>query len=154
MTIRQACKTDIEVLVSLTDEFAHSKTYKVPYDPTHFRSVLEGAIENPMYYIGLLNNDHGELIGMLTDCIFDGRTLAHEVLWYTRPETRGNGFSLFRDFTRWAKENGALAVGAGLPEPHPVMERLGYAKTEVVYFRDLDSSVGRSEAPVLSGLHA
>ena len=138
MTIRDAVADDIPVIRDMCDEFWRNYHPNGPYDPDYFMEFLEENVENPGVQIILLDDDLGLMINVMTRSNFSPDAVAHEIVWYTRPEARGRGMMLFKRFKEWAEESGAKQLFCTVREASPAMERMGFYKTEVSYLKKLN----------------
>lgn len=137
MTVKVATDKDLPIVADLLDEFWKTHHPGFPYDPEFFLGFLSRNLENDRLQVLLLNDGNGLMINCLTMSEFCSLPAAREMVWYTRPEARGRGLSLYRRFCKWAKAHGAGLMVCTLGDKTPGMERLGFRMSEVGYYRAL-----------------
>lgn len=139
MSVRSATVTDLPVLKSLCDAFRTTRRLAadIPFDPDLFMTSLAAAIDDNDTLLLMLDDDQGFFLGALGVTPYSTVQIAHELLWYTRPEARGRGFSLVRAFVSWAQAKRAEFIFITLPEPRKAMERFGFTMADVQYLRRL-----------------
>ncbi len=148
MAVRRfSAEDDFSILGDMVVAFQKEHTANFPYDLSHFVGFLERNIDNPDVAVFVLDEDQGMLVAMLMPTEFAPEKVGREVLWYTRPESRGKGYSLFRAYEKWARDGGAHYVFCALKQAEPVMERLGFTQVDVSYFKRIVPEVELSHLP-------
>ncbi|MCP1846113.1 N-acetylglutamate synthase-like GNAT family acetyltransferase [Bradyrhizobium sp. USDA 4524] len=139
MSVRPATPSDLPVLKTLCAAFRaeHRAGAALPYEPDMFMESLAAAMKSDDVLLLILDDDQGFFLAALGVTPYSTVQVAHELIWYTRPEARGRGFSLFRAYMRWARAKQVEYVFLTLPEPSETMERLGFSRADIGYYMRL-----------------
>ena len=137
MAVRSAKLDDLPLLKELSSafRFAHKTGMKLPYDEDSWVEWLSNAILRDDYLILILDEGKGFFVGAISATPFAPMPVAYELVWYTFPEAKGRGSSLFRAYLRWAKEKNVEYIFCTMPEPSAALERLGFEVADVGYFK-------------------
>ena len=137
MPIRLATHDDLPLLKKLSSAFRadHKTGTQLPYDEASWLEVLSLAIGRDDHLILILDEGEGFFVGAISATPYAPIPVANELVWYTIPEARGKGFGLFRTYLRWAKEKNVEYIFCTMPEPNPVLERLGFEIADIGYFK-------------------
>ncbi|MFK4064118.1 GNAT family N-acetyltransferase [Brucella anthropi] len=139
MKIRVAERSDLPMVTQLVEEFSaeHHWAGRLPFDNVFFMQGLSDVLGAAGILVLLLDDNKGLLVGALGTTAFSAQKIAHELIWYTRPEARGYGLLLYEEFMRWARGQEVEYVFMTLPKASRAMKRLGFVEAEVGYVRQL-----------------
>lgn len=137
--IREATAEDIPAVMEMGKAFAEEAgiTAEIGWDDDSVRDMLEGMIESPDGI--LLVGNKGMIGGVVSPHPFNRNVKVFmELFW--RSHSR-EGVRLLKEAERLAKERGAIRsvmVGmARMPDVGPLYERMGYARYETNYIKEL-----------------
>lgn len=150
MSLRRATITDLPTLKSLCEAFRAERKFaaELPFDVDMFMRSLSAAMDNDDMLLLLLDDDQGLFLGALGVTPYSTIQVAHELLWYTRPNARGKGLSLLRAYMHWAEAKRVEYVFMTLAEPSRAMERFGFIRADTGYFMRLPpASLGDRMGP-------
>lgn len=144
--IRPATHADVPRLVELGTRFMREGSYwgrRRAVTAEVFAAHLSAMIEHPKAGFFVAEERDGDLAGaicvvMMPD-IFSGEDTGLKLHWIVEPKAAGIGLRLERRARRWAKENGAsgLFMSAVNRAAARLLERLGYERMEIVYYKGL-----------------
>ena len=144
--IRKAEIGELGNLHACAREFYESSRHLGRFDLGRFCALWEKLLSNGTGIIFVDERD-GELVGtiggMVHEDLYDPRLIATELFWFARKEHRGAGLKLYREFERWAGENGAAMIRmAHLLDSMPekvshFYQRAGYTAIETYYGKSL-----------------
>lgn len=144
IVIRRAELDDVPELVAMAADFIENGEYwgeRKPFSPVDFAHHLIALIRSPIAGFFVAEDDGGELAGtivhIVTHDIFSGGSQALKLHWFVKPDRAGIGLRLERHARRWAAEQGAegLSMSAVNADAAELLERLGYQRTEALYYK-------------------
>lgn len=95
---------------------SHYPSIGIPFDWNHTMDRLYDTCHRPDYYMCMAQHDDvytGVVAGHVTCHVFSPQVLAHEDVWYVRPDTperTKTAIALMRDLMQWTKERGATML--------------------------------------------
>jgi len=121
---------------------------EIVFDYVKASALIDSCAEKDSDFFLMLLRDEEKILGMLGGAIttppFSNTKFAIEIIWYVRPQYRGNikAVKLVKEFETWAKEKGAkyIAMVSQMNsdvDPGPLYERLGYKLSEKTYAKRL-----------------
>ncbi|OED49591.1 hypothetical protein AB838_05890 [Rhodobacteraceae bacterium (ex Bugula neritina AB1)] len=139
MAVRHATQDDLPLLKELSTEFraVHKRGKQLPYDEAAWLEALDAAIGSDEMLVLILDEGAGFFVGAISATPYAPIPVANELVWYTKPESRGRGFALYRAFMRWAEGKNVEYVFLTMPEPTPALERLGFEVADIGYFKKM-----------------
>lgn len=145
-TIREATVADLPAVLAMFRTFVQSQAYREyigdnPEKSAAFLTFLMTSADATIF----VSEKAGAIIGMLGLMVYDhpmsGERVGSETFWWLNPEHRGYGGWLLRRGERWAKARGVkrlqMMAPAGNTRVALTYERLGYARVEVIFQKDL-----------------
>jgi hypothetical protein len=142
--IRNATSSDITPLIQLGYLIhAESKFSTLDFDPVKVRKTLESIIgsENGTHCCFIAENADKQLIGVFIGCVeeyfFSRSLMAHSILIYVHPESRGSSAAVkfIHAFRNWSMNRDALEVCIGVASGVTIgrtdrfLRRLGFSVT-------------------------
>ena len=108
---------------------------------------ISNFIENDIGVVLALKDDTGAYVGMLIGVcmpdVFSGVMQSQELVWYVKPECRGGGILLVKEFEAWSLSKDAKYVAMchmvdSMPKQvATVYRRLGYKQQDIIYRKEL-----------------
>ena len=141
--IREATAADVDALMGLCMRFASESVYAdrlAAHEPS-VRKTCEWLIGGAG--VVFLAEKDDQPVGMMGLAVFphflSGQLYGAEVFWWCNPEARGYGLKLLRRGEQWVRDKGAafMQLTAPTDDIERLYARLGYARIETVYSKDL-----------------
>lgn len=145
-TVREATLKDLKDIMVLGKEFAEEAPNQYEWEEAKVHQVLHNLIEDPNGCILVLEVDNkivGAILFSVNQMLFTSELIAAELAWFVNKEYRGKASStkLIKEYERMCKEVGITKVLmsdiTGLQELNTLYTKLGYAKVETTYIKEL-----------------
>lgn len=147
-TIRKATLADVPEIVRMSAAFYPTTHYAqwCDMDEASVTGLATGLIENDVFFVA---ESDGALVGMvgvmLVPFLFSRDHLfATEIVWWVAPEVRGTSVAarLLDVIEAPCRERGAARIQMvhmpnSPPQAAALYERMGYARSEISYTKDL-----------------
>lgn len=147
-TIRKATLADVPEIVRMSAAFYPNTHYEqwCEMDEDSVAGLATGLIENDVFFVA---EQDGALVGMvgvmLVPFLFNRDHLfATEIVWWVAPEVRGTSVAarLLDVIEAPCRERGAARIQMvhmpnSPPQAAALYERMGYARSEISYTKDL-----------------
>ena len=146
MTIEPLTVADLEFAAQFGTDFYRETGMPGTFSPAHFVALWTVLVTNGSGVIlgwRHKNTLAGALAAMVAPDIYDGRPIAHEFLWYVRPEFRGQSapVRLIRAYMEWAMRKGvakrdiriSCMEGARPDDLEALYARMGFVPLERHY---------------------
>jgi len=147
-TIRKATLADVPEIVRMSAAFYPTTHYAqwCEMDEASVAGLASGLIENDVFFVA---EQDGALVGMvgvmLVPFLFNrDHRFATEIVWWVAPEVRGTSVAarLLDVIEAPCRERGAARVQMvhmpnSPPQAAALYERMGYARSEISYTKDL-----------------
>ena len=142
--IRNATHADIPRLVEMGGRFIASSSYCGHFanNANARRDLMDRLMNHPDGAL-FVSEKEGALVGMIGVYAYrhpwSGERIGGEVFWWVEPEARGCGMELLYRAEQWADDAGCVRLQMIAPNEKVARayRRLGYAKIEECYQRDL-----------------
>jgi GNAT superfamily N-acetyltransferase len=141
--IRKATQSDIAKIAQLVTRFGAEAGFKENLNIVSFTEFWDTMMTSGNGVVFLLNEGEGCIGGLKYIDPLGGELTATETFWFVKPECRGGGIKLYKEFEKWATENGCRKVimvhlSNMMPEKlKSFYTTLGYKETETHYIKDL-----------------
>ncbi len=105
--IRHATPADVSGIVALLAEHAQQETIYRDFPPDTVRAavVFDALVLSPDAYVLISENKLGEITGVMaaikTPMLFHAADQVQDMMFYVRPDARGQGVRLLREMERW-----------------------------------------------------
>lgn len=110
---RLATAEDLPAMQACAQEFYAASEFLVQFDIERFRLVWLHMFELGCGAIFLHEKDgkiQGAIGGIVHQDLYGHDMIAEEFFWFIRPEARGAGIRLYRQFEDWARSRGAVRI--------------------------------------------
>lgn len=142
--IREARLSDIPRLVEMGGRFIRASSYSGRFadNAKARRDLMTRLIEHDDGALFVAEKD-GAVVGMIGICAYQhpwsGERIGGEVFWWVEPTARGCGMKLLHRAEQWAGDAGCVRFQMIAPSQKVARayQRLGYAKLEECYQRDI-----------------
>jgi GNAT superfamily N-acetyltransferase len=144
--IRYCKRSDYEELLDLIKESVRLALPNEEFEEDKIKELFERALLNEDYTGIVLLIDNrvcGYILGYVTEHYYHSKKIAYCMSVYVEEKYRAYGLEMMRSFEAWGKYKGAKTLSTsafkGLsPEKlGKVLNRLGYAEQEIVYWKEV-----------------
>lgn len=145
MTIRYATVNDLPTLVPLAQEFCAASRFIREFEPERFIETWTALLAGP----GAIIVGHegetpiGAIGGIAVQEPYSHHLAATEMFWFCTASHRGGGLRLYREFERWAREQGCSQIrlchmmDLAPQRLNRLYERMGYQGAEIHYVKEI-----------------
>jgi GNAT superfamily N-acetyltransferase len=144
--LRTVIPNELRGMEDIAQQFYSSTAHLRGFDIRKFERTWKPLLESGNgIIIAIFDGSYmlGAIGGAKYEDINSGEKVAAELFWYVRPEARGRGISLYREFESWAKQNGCTQIRMAFlvdSMPHKVESayiRMGFHEAEKLFVKDI-----------------